>query len=129
MNTQEDLLGSDLYFLPKDESMLPSHSRPIAASNTCNRIVANIVRARIESPLLEILCRSQTGFVRDRSIEEHIRHFNDRLTKALEGDTTYNILLLDFAKAFDSVSRRYVLKLLSKVGVPDEYGHLIGAMH
>ena len=124
-----DFNMSDLYFLPKDESMLPGHTRPIAASNTCNRIVANIVRARIESPLLEILCRSQAGFVRDRSIEEHIRHFNDRLTKAMEGDTTYNILFLDFAKAFDSVSRRYVLKLLSKVGVPDEYGHLIGGLY
>ena len=75
---------SDLHFLPKDDSMLPDHTRPIAASNTCNRIVANVVRARIETPLLELLCRTQTGFVRDRSIEENIRFYNDRLTRALK---------------------------------------------
>lgn len=116
-----DFNMSDLYFLPKDESMLPDHTRPIAASNTCNRIIANVVRARIEGPLLEILCRSQVGFVRDRSIEEHIMHFNDRLTTALEGGPAYHILLLDFAKAFDSVNRGFILKLLRKVGIPEEH--------
>ena len=40
-----DFNMSDLYFLPKDESMLPDRTRPIAASNTCNRIIANIARA------------------------------------------------------------------------------------
>ena len=123
-----DFNMSDLYFLPKDDSMLPDHTRPIAASNTCNRIVANIVRARIEAPLLEMLCRTQTGFVRDRSIEENIRFYNDRLTRALEEGKTYNILLLDFAKAYDSVSRKYVLRLLSRVGVPEGYTCLIGGL-
>ncbi len=120
-----DFNMSDLYFLPKDDSMLPDHTRPIAASNTCNRIVANVIRARIETPLLEMLCRTQTGFVRDRSIEENIRFYNDRLTRALEEGKSYNILLLDFAKAYDSVSRKYVLRLLSRVGVPEDYRWLI----
>ena len=123
-----DFNMSDLYFLPKDESMLPGHTRPIAASNTCNRIIANVVRARIEGPILEILCRSQVGFVRDRSIEEHIRHFNDRLTTALERSTAYHILLLDFAKAYDSVNRGFVLKLLHKVGIPEEYVRIVGGL-
>ena len=80
-----DFNMSDIYFLPKDDTMQPDRTRPIAASNTCNRIIANVVRARIEEPLLELLSRSQTGFVRDRSIEEHIRHYNDRLTRAIGG--------------------------------------------
>ena len=75
-----------------------------------------------------MLCRSQTGFVRGRSIEEHIRFFNDRMARAMEEGTPYNILLLDFAKAYDSVSRSYVLKLLSRVGVPECYRHLIGGL-
>ena len=123
-----DFNMSDLYFLPKDDSMLPDHTRPIAASNTCNRIVANVVRARIETPLLEMLCRTQTGFVRDRSIEENVRFYNDRLTRALGEGKSYNVLLLDFAKAYDSVSRKYVLKLLSRVGVPESYSCLIGGL-
>ena len=77
---------------------------------------------------MELLCRSQTGFVRGRSIEEHIRHYNDRLTRAMEEGKSYNILLLDFAKAYDSVSRKYVLWLLNKIGVPECYRNVIAGL-
>ena len=73
-----DFNMSDLYFLPKDDSMDPGKTRPIAASNTCNRIIANVVRLKLEGPLLDLLCSCQTGFVRGRSIEEHIRFVNEK---------------------------------------------------
>ena len=112
---------AELYFIPKDSTMEARKTRPIAASNTCNRIIANVVRAKIEGPILDILSSAQAGFVRNRSIEENIRFYNARITAALSRKGEYNLLLLDFAKAFDSVSRRYLLKLLIKIGIPLEY--------
>ena len=90
-----DFNMAEIYFLPKDETMDPSRLRPIAASNTCNRIIANVVRAKIEGPLLEILSKAQTGFVPGRSIEEHIRQVNERLTRAMSADRPYHLLLLE----------------------------------
>ena len=79
---------AELYFLPKDDTMRADQTRPIAASNTCNRIIANVVRARIEGPILDILCGSQAGFVRGRTIEENIRYYNEKIVKALGNGTT-----------------------------------------
>ena len=120
---------AELYFLPKDDTMRADQTRPIAASNTCNRIIANVVRARIEGPILDILCGSQAGFVRGRTIEENIRYYNEKIVKAMNRGERYNLLLLDFAKAFDSVSRKYLLELLRRIGTPREFTYMIGGLY
>ena len=145
---------STLFFLPKDGTGLPPAHRPIAASNTDNRIIANVVRRKLESAVLSILDRAQTGFVRGRRIEEHIHFFNRKFYNALysryrddlpapgldypdddsvnvprEGGTDYYILFLDFAKAYDSVSRRFLFYLLEQVGVPSYYINIIRALY
>ena len=60
--------SSLLFFLPKDGTGLPKNHRPIAASNTDNRIIANIVRGKLESSCHAIIDPRQTGFVRGRLI-------------------------------------------------------------
>ena len=145
---------STLFFLPKDGTGLPPAHRPIAASNTDNRIIANVVRRKLESAVLSILDRAQTGFVRGRRIEEHIHFFNRKFYNALysryrddlpapgldypdddsvnvprDGGTDYYILFLDFAKAYDSVSRRFLFCLLERVGIPSCYINIIRALY
>ena len=150
---KNDFNDSTLFFLPKDGTGLPPAHRPIAASNTDNRIIANVVRRKLESAVYSILDRSQTGFVRGRKIEEHIHFFNRKFYNALysryrddlpapgldypddastnvprEGGTDYYILFLDFAKAYDSVSRRFLFCLLEHVGIPGYYLNIIRAL-
>ena len=109
----------NIFFLPKDQTFLPKKTRPIAASNTDNRLIASIVRAKLQDPILEILSKAQTGFVKGRSIEEHIRQFNRRFYRAVGNHRKQcHILFLDFAKAFDSVQRTYLAHLLNHIGVP-----------
>ena len=154
-----------MFFLPKDGTFLPTHMRPIAASNSSNRIIANIIRRKLEPHIHELLEGNQAGFVRDKSIEDNIRFYNEKFYsalytrcspdypapgleylykvkgKALRWDSDrnpdgakadqvrdYHILFLDFKKAFDSVSRRYLIYLLSLIGVPEGYINLIWAL-
>jgi len=154
-----------LFFLPKDGTFLPTHMRPIAASNTSNRIIANIIRRKLEPFIHAILEKNQAGFVRTSSIEDNIRFFNDKFYSALYSGCSpdypapglrycykvngksvwwdsernpedplpdqvkhYHILFLDFKKAFDSVSRRYLIYLLSLIGVPEGYINLVWAL-
>lgn len=156
------------FFKPKDSTHKARATRPIAASNTNNRIIANVIRRILEPHVLPVLNKRQVGFVRGRTIDECITYFNDKYYSALytrysslypgpdlkysEGfhkDTKqeiwfsqddnpdpldpqdardYHILFLDFAKAFDSVSRDYLLAVLHHIGIPRPYCHLIRAL-
>ena len=155
-----------LFFIPKDDTHRPACHRPIAASNSSNRIIANVVRRKLEPAILEMLEGNQTGFVRGRSIEEHIRFFNEKFYGALytrfpptypgpdlvykyvvkgkvvEWDSEanpsrpddseaehYRIFFLDFAKAYDNVSRRYLFRLLELIGVPRGYINILWALY
>mgnify|MGYP006978364348 CR=1 FL=1 len=71
------------FFLPKDTTFTAKATRPIVASNTANRIVANIIRRILEPHILPLLHKNQTGFVRGRMIDEHIRFFNEKYYSAL----------------------------------------------
>ena len=148
---KDDFNTSLLFFLPKDGTGQPRNNRPIAASNTDNRLIANIVRRKLEGKCHEILERNQTGFVRTRSIEENILFFNHKFYDALYSryrsdlpapDTAgarrnlsrgqghdYNICCLDYAKAFDSVSRDFLFLLLETIGIPAQYITIIRALY
>ena len=156
----QDFNWCETYFIPKDSTRHAKRTRPISASKASNRIVASIVRAKIEVPLLEILDANQSGFVPGKQTDDNIRFFNERFYSALytrhsphlpisglehkggvgadghylpdsdeEGlGRDYHILFLDFAKAFDSVSREYLLSLLQQVGMPRGYLNIINAL-
>ena len=83
-NAPTDSFNScNMFFLPKDGSHKPNRTRPIAASNCDNRIVANVIRRKLEAMLLPLICDNQCGFVRGKSIEENIQFFNKRFYNAL----------------------------------------------
>ena len=73
----------DMFFLPKDGTHRPDKMRPIAASNTSNRIVANVVRWKLEASIHPMLSTNQAGFVRGKTIEENIEFYNDKFYTAL----------------------------------------------
>jgi len=120
-----DFNATNLFFLPKDNTLDPRRMRPIAASDTRNRIIASILRFKLEDAVLDLLSKSQTGFVRGRSIEENVRYFNTKLCRAMALNTDCHIMFLDFAKAFDSVGRTYLLNVLHQISVPEHYCFLI----
>ena len=87
-------------------------------SNTDNRILATIFNRLIILSLEGIIDPDQKGFLPDRLMKDHILFFNETFYKAQEEGKSYDLLLYDFEKAFDSCSHETIFKLLLKVGIP-----------
>ena len=110
---------ANLFFFPKDSSNSPLKQRPITVSNTDNRVLANVIRRTITPAVCAILNKTQKAFIPGSSIDDNINYFNKLFYQRLHNGNDYHLLLHDFEKAYDSISRSYLMALLQKIGIPD----------
>ena len=68
---------------------------------------------------MRLISEQQVGFVPGRYIGECIRTTYDTLELAKEHNKTGLLLLIDFEKAFDSISYKYITKMLTFFGFDD----------
>ncbi len=54
-------------------------------------------------------------------IGTNIRSVQDIINYTAKNNLDYLVLFLDLKKAFDLVSHHFLMKLLQKVGLPDQY--------
>jgi hypothetical protein len=87
--------------------------RPITLLNTIYKIGSGCIANRLKSVLPKLIHEDQTGFLKGRFIGENIRLVYDILNYTEENDIPGMLLLIDFEKAFDSLSWSFVNKTLS----------------
>ena len=107
----------NIFFFPKDSSNTPPNLRPIAVSNTDNRLIASILHTLISPTILKLLDPAQRARP-GAPIDENVAFFNERFYAAVESKQDYHLLLHDFEKDFDRTSRHYLLALLRHIGAP-----------
>lgn len=92
---------------------------------TLNRMILNRIKPSIENLLRD----NQNGFRPGRSTTSHIL----ALRRILEGVKAKNLtavmLFIDFKKAFDSVHRGILMKILRAYGIPEEIVGLIESLY
>ena len=87
--------------------------RPVTLLNTVYKIGSGVIANRIK-PLLPLLIKSdQNGFIKGRYIGENIRLIYDILHYTEENNIPGILLLIDFEKAFDSLSWSFIDKALN----------------
>ena len=92
---------------------------------TLNRMILNRIR-----PFLErILRHNQNGFRAGRSTTSHIRALRRILEGARDKNLAAVLLFIDFRKAFDSIHRGLLMKILRAYGIPEKIVHLIENMY
>ena len=100
--------------LPKDNK--PRHFlknwRPIALLNTAYKIGSGVIASRLNRHLGKLIDLDQTGFISGRYIGDNIRLIYDMLQFTEENDIPGLLLLIDFEKAFDSISWDFLLSVL-----------------
>ncbi len=84
--------------------------RPISLTNIDYKIGAKALANRLQSVIAEVVHPDQTAYIKGRGITENIRLIDDILWYVREHDLDGMLLALDFAKAFDSLDRRFIFK-------------------
>ena len=94
-------------------------------SKTLNRMILNRIRPAIE----KVLRINQNGFREGRSTTSHILCLRRILEGARDRNLSALLLFIDFKKAFDSVHRGILMKILLAYGIPQSIVSLIEAMY
>ena len=86
--------------------------RPISLLNISYKIGSTCIANRMKKVLPDIIHDSQTGFLKGRYLGENVRTLYDTLIYTEKQNIPGMFLLLDFEKAFDSVSWTFLMKTL-----------------
>lgn len=86
--------------------------RPITLLNTTYKIASACIANRLKKILPKIIHEDQKGFIKGRYIGENIRLLYDTLVYTEKENIPGLLLMIDFEKAFDSVSWSFIEKSL-----------------
>ena len=86
--------------------------RPITLLNTTYKLASSCIAERMKTILPTLINADQKGFMKGRYIEENIRLLYDLIMYSKLHNKPGMLLLIDFEKAFDSVSHKFIFKTL-----------------
>jgi hypothetical protein len=103
----------------KGQKSDPANYRPISltciACKTMEHIIASNIMAHARSA--NILYALQHGFLDKRSCETQLLEFQCDILKNLRNKQQTDVLIMDFAKAFDKVSHKHLVYKLDHYGI------------
>ena len=86
--------------------------RPISLLNVVYKLASSIISNRLKTVLDKLINQDQKGFIAGRFIGENVRLIYDVLFETKNQDIPGMILSIDFEKAFDMVSWKFMKKVL-----------------
>ncbi|KAI8506599.1 hypothetical protein Bbelb_160260 [Branchiostoma belcheri] len=105
------------------------NSRGISLLSIAGKLLAKVALSRLQVISEEILPESQCGFRPDRGTTDMIFALRQLQEKAMEQRMGLYIVFIDFTKAFDSVGRDALWRILEKFGCPPRLLGVIKAFH
>ena len=103
--------------------------RGITLLNVTSKILTRIILERLKKPLDEILRENQAGFRAKRSCSDHIVTLRNIIEQTLEFNNNLHLVFVDFEKAFDSLNRRALWKILEYYGIPEKFIAIIKQLY
>ena len=103
----------------KGEHYKPSNYRPVSLTSVPCKVMEHIVVSHVMSHLEtnNILKENQHGFRKKRSCETQLLELTDSLLSSLDKGLRTDMVVLDFAKAFDKVNHSLLTYKLQQYGV------------
>ncbi|CAI5459467.1 unnamed protein product [Closterium sp. Yama58-4] len=102
---------------------------PITLLNFTYKVLARVVADRMKSVLHLVIYPEQYGFIPGRRLSDAVALVADVIDAAKNGDEDWYLLLVDFQKAFDSVSRNFLFEVLARMGFPDRFVGWVRGLH
>ena len=100
--------------LPKQDKnrVFLKNWRPISLLNVIYKLASSVIANRIKTQLSNVIHEDQKGFIAGRYIGENVRLIYDVLFETKKQNIPGIILSVDFEKAFDTVSWKFIEKVL-----------------
>jgi hypothetical protein len=100
----------------------PGNYRPVSLTSVCCRILESVIRDSMMDHLVKnnLLSDSQHGFMPNRSCTTNLLEFFEVVTGTVDRGDPFDIIFLDFAKAFDKVPKERLLAKLRAHGISGE---------
>ena len=95
--------------------------RPILLLSVVYRIASSALAATLRTVLPNIISKTQSGFMSNRFIGENTRLICDIIHYANCNKISGLLMLIDFQKAFDSVSWEFLYSILTAFGFKDSF--------
>nr|KAG5694296.1 hypothetical protein BaRGS_032014 [Batillaria attramentaria] len=122
----QDWKKGHLVKLPKKGDLSScSNWRGIMLLSIPGKVLTRIILERLKTALDKTLREEQAGFRNDRSCTDHIATMRIIIEQSLEWQTPLYSTFVDFQKAFDSVDREVIWKLMSHYGFPPKFVNII----
>ena len=84
--------------------------RPISLLNVVYKLASSVIANRVKQTLQDIIHENKKGFIAGRFIGENIRLIYNVLFETKQQNIPGLILSIDFEKAFDTVSLKFISK-------------------
>ena len=88
--------------------------RPISLLSHIYKVFITIICERVKSGIIECFPKTQSAYQKGRGTSEQIFSLQQMMEKALEFNQELNIVMVDFEKAFDSISWEAIWDSLEK---------------
>ena len=109
--TQKEVIITSIPKSNKDRKY-SKNWRPISMLNCSYKLASTCLANRLKTVLSDLISKDQTGFMAGRYIGENIRIIYDLLYFTEEENKPGLLLLIDFEKAFESVSWTFINNVL-----------------
>ena len=107
-----------------------SNYRAISLLDTAGKVIARVLLSRLLSCVSElVLPETQCGFRKQKSTTDMIFVARQLLEKAREQRQDLYLAFVDLTKAYDTVNREMLWKIMVKCGYPPKFMAIIKAFH
>ncbi|CAI5994550.1 unnamed protein product [Closterium sp. NIES-65] len=103
--------------------------RPITLLSTVYKIIAKVMASRLKVVLHEVISEDQYGFLPGRQLADAVSVVADAIEAGANGKEDWYLMMIDFQKAFDSISRDYLFDTLRKLGLPEVFVSWTEGLH
>ena len=96
-----------------------SNYRPVSLTSICGKIMESLLCDKMVQHLTDqnLINSSQHGFLKNKSCLTNLLEFMELVTSKFDDGNALDLIYLDFAKAFDKVPKRRLIKKTQALGI------------
>ena len=103
----------------KGDKSITANYRPISLTSVVGKMLESIIARNIRDHLERhrLINDSQNGFTPGKSFPTNLWSFYNKIFEAVDQDEDYDVVYLDFSKAFDKVPHKRLLRKVAAHGI------------